>query len=66
LLKHWEAVLREEEQQHGLRMCPKLTKAHVHPGPFDKMNVAKAFQVISILQNKPRKLASQEKKGIGI
>ena len=31
----------------GLRVCPKLTKAHIDPNTFQKMNVRLAFQLFS-------------------
>ncbi|KAK3920713.1 Transposable element P transposase [Frankliniella fusca] len=44
-LRHWEAVL-EAESVHklGLRECHKLTKDHLHPDAWQKMNVAMAWQ----------------------
>ncbi|KAE8745955.1 hypothetical protein FOCC_FOCC007316 [Frankliniella occidentalis] len=44
-LRHWEAVL-EAEKLHklGLRECHKLTQEHLNPDPWQKMNVAMAWQ----------------------
>ncbi|KAK3929285.1 Transposable element P transposase [Frankliniella fusca] len=44
-LGHWEAVL-EADKLHkiGLREAHKLTNDHLHPDPWQKMNVAMAWQ----------------------
>ncbi|KAK3933106.1 Transposable element P transposase [Frankliniella fusca] len=44
-LAHWEGVL-EADSLHkiGLRECHRLTKDHINPDPWQKMNVAMAWQ----------------------
>jgi len=44
-MKHWEALLRENEKDHFLRVCPKLTKDHLNPKGYQKMKVRMAYEV---------------------
>ncbi|KAK3931680.1 Transposable element P transposase [Frankliniella fusca] len=44
-LDHWEGILDAESlRQVGLRECHKLTRDHINPGPWQKMNVGMAWQ----------------------
>jgi len=49
--KHWIALLEEEEKLRAkqglaaLSYTPKLTRAHIFPDGFLRMNVKKAYQV---------------------
>ncbi|KAK3932004.1 Transposable element P transposase [Frankliniella fusca] len=44
-LQHWEAILQAESlHKIGLKECHKLTPDHLHPDPWQKMNVAMAWQ----------------------
>jgi methenyltetrahydromethanopterin cyclohydrolase len=37
----------ERDQGRNLRLAPKLTRVHLHPGAFDKMKVKLAAQLFS-------------------
>ncbi|KAE8739663.1 hypothetical protein FOCC_FOCC014840, partial [Frankliniella occidentalis] len=44
-IEDWKAVLEAEKlRQVGLRKCHKLTEDHLSPNPWQKMNVAMAWQ----------------------
>lgn len=47
-LVHWQAVVDHDAlKKGGLRECPRLTADHLHPNPWQKMNVAMARQVFT-------------------
>ncbi|XP_064479090.1 uncharacterized protein LOC135392303 [Ornithodoros turicata] len=47
-IKHWSAIVElDRPKAHTLKACPKLTPDHVNPRPYQKMNVAMAFQFFS-------------------
>lgn len=47
---YWDAVIAmDDPKTHTLKVCPKLNSAHVHPKPYQKMNVALAFQVCIVI-----------------
>ncbi|XP_046408757.1 uncharacterized protein LOC124173283 [Ischnura elegans] len=44
-LKHWEAIVKLGNPcGFQLKACPDLTMDHIHPKPYQKMNVRRAFQ----------------------
>jgi len=45
-LAYWDGLLMADGTKiENLKYCPKLTKAHVHPDPFQKQNCKMAWQV---------------------
>ncbi|KYN18440.1 THAP domain-containing protein 9 [Trachymyrmex cornetzi] len=45
---HWDAVVeKDNSKSYTLKVCHKLKHAHVHPKPYQKINVAMAFQVFA-------------------
>lgn len=47
---HWDAVVEKDDpKSFTLKVCPQLKRAHVHPKPYQKMNVGMAFHVRTIV-----------------
>ncbi|XP_044019690.1 uncharacterized protein LOC122860101 [Aphidius gifuensis] len=49
MLRHWDVVLKADNPNgYNLKVCPGLSHDVIHPKPFQKMNVRRAFRFFSI------------------
>jgi len=45
-IKHWDTIITSENPfGFNLKICPGLSNDDVHPKPYQKMNVGKAYRI---------------------
>lgn len=43
--QHWEVVIKEDSKRQ-IKALPRLNNSHLQPKQYEKMNTAKAYQVL--------------------